>query len=523
MASTTYHYNKKTGVTYVYSVQSYWDKEKKAPRNKQICIGKLDKVTGEIIPSKRKDKGISRTEAVPKACAVANVRVAGPCLLLDKLAQETGLSLLVRQCFPELHEFILSLIYFIVQKGLPLSRSEAWSLGHLHPYGDQIISQRISELLLKITEDDHQQFLSLWLKKLMERDLLCYDITSISSYAKGNEYVRYGYNRDRELLPQINLAMLFGQKSRLPAYYRRLQGNISDVATLKTTLKSLDFLGTRVAHFVLDRGFYSKDNIDGLFERRHHFTIAVPSGLKWVEAIIEKHYETITSPENYRQINDSEALFVATDLCKWGDERRRAYLHVFYNARQAADVFDRFTRELLKYRQEVETGKRLKEHEECYERFLVIKNTPKRGLNVSFNDQEVQKHRKRYAGFFCIFSSCVKEPMEALRIYRAKESVENSFDDLKNQLDMKRLRIHSASAMDTRIFLQFLALILVCRIRDISREDKVLRNYTVREIMEHMETLVRIKFEGRYGQIFSETSPLQRRIMDVFNLTFPKA
>lgn len=37
MASRAYHHNKKTGVTYVYSVRSYWDKEKKAPRNRQVC------------------------------------------------------------------------------------------------------------------------------------------------------------------------------------------------------------------------------------------------------------------------------------------------------------------------------------------------------------------------------------------------------------------------------------------------------------------------------------------------------
>jgi hypothetical protein len=43
MASQTYHHNKKTGVTYVYSVESYWDKEKKRPANKQVCLGKLDK------------------------------------------------------------------------------------------------------------------------------------------------------------------------------------------------------------------------------------------------------------------------------------------------------------------------------------------------------------------------------------------------------------------------------------------------------------------------------------------------
>jgi transposase len=518
MASLAYHRNKKTGVTYVYSVTSYWDKEKKAPRNKQVCLGRLDPSTGEAIPSKRKEPGVG---ADLWAGVSADARVAGTAMLLDKLSKDTGLSDAVRRCFPETHAELMSLVYFIVQKGLPLSRCEAWSVGHLHPHGDPMRSQRISELLLSIGEADRQKFLSLWMRRVADADYLCYDITSISSYSKGNEYVRCGYNRDGEKLPQINLAMLFGQKSGLPAYYRRMPGNITDVATLRTTMKSMDFLGSSPVHFVLDRGFYSKANIDDALDRRHHFTIAVPSALKWVEEIIDAYYESIASPENYRQIDDSEALYVATRLLRWGERSRRAYLHVYYNARRAADEFDGLTRELLKYKEEVESGKRIKEHEESYARFLVIKETPKRGLCVSFNDEEIKKYRRRYSGFFCVMSTAIKDPMEALGVYRAKESVENSFDDLKNQLDMKRLRVHTSAAMDSRVFIQFLALILVCQVRNISKADKTLRNLTVREIMEQMETLVRIKFSGRHGQLLTEAGPLQRKIMEVFGLPMP--
>jgi len=518
MASQTYHHNKKTGVTYVYTVQSYWDKEKKAPRNKQVCIGKLNKETGETIPNQRKRKKVDTPTSTTISGVTASVRVAGPNLLLDKLAKQTGLGSVLKQCFPERHEDILSLVYFIVQKGLPLSRSEAWSIGHLHPSGKQLISQRISELLLKITEDDRQKFLSLWLAKITENDYLCYDITSVSSYARSNEYIKYGYNRDCEDLPQINLAMLFGQKSRLPAYYRRMQGNITDVATLKTTMKAMDFLGANSMHFILDRGFYSEKNVDELLSRRHHFTMAVPAGRKWVESYIDIHYESIASPQNYHQINDTEALYAVTNLHKWGEDGRRTYLHVYYNAQQAAEEFDRFTRKILQYKNELESDKRVEAHQECYDRFFIVKNTPKRGRKIIFNDAVIQQYRKRYAGFFAIMSTSIKDPMEALRVYRAKDAVENSFDDLKNQLDMKRLRVHTSAAMDSRLFLQFLALILICQIRNTIQEDKILKNLTVREIMEDMETLVKITYSGRYGQLHTETSPIQREIMKAFGI-----
>ncbi|MCL1912489.1 MAG: hypothetical protein FWG10_01065 [Eubacteriaceae bacterium] len=53
MAFKTIH-TKPNGAKYVYETVSYWDKEKKAPRNKQVCLGRLDEATGEIIPSKRR-------------------------------------------------------------------------------------------------------------------------------------------------------------------------------------------------------------------------------------------------------------------------------------------------------------------------------------------------------------------------------------------------------------------------------------------------------------------------------------
>ncbi|TWI64166.1 hypothetical protein LZ24_03152, partial [Desulfobotulus alkaliphilus] len=65
MASITHHHNKKTGAIYVYSVESYWDKEKKAPRNKQVCLGRLDLETGEVIPSKRRKNRIEGGETDP--------------------------------------------------------------------------------------------------------------------------------------------------------------------------------------------------------------------------------------------------------------------------------------------------------------------------------------------------------------------------------------------------------------------------------------------------------------------------
>lgn len=519
MASITHHRNKKTGAVYRYSVENYWDKEKKAPRNKQVCLGRVDPETGELVPTKRNYKIIERAQIAPGV--TATVRVAGPYLLLEKISHKHNIDKLLANCFGDNAPAMQSLAYFLVQKGIALSRAESWSTMALHPVNDYIDSRRISDLLRATNEDERQRFLSLWLKQALEKDCLCYDITSVSSYAKSNEYTRYGYNRDGDALEQINLAMLFGQTSKLPVYYRRLPGNITDVATLKTTIKSLDFLDFNTMHLVLDRGFYSASNVDELYWRKHKFTISVPIGRKWVKDILDKHYQNIASPRNYLKINENEALYATTELYKWGTKRHRCYVHIYYNAENAAADFDAFTRKLLALKQELTSGNLVATHEKLYERYFIIKETPKRGRKIEFNDAEIQKNRKRYSGFFCIISNKSTSAEETLKTYRAKDIVENSFDDLKNHLDMKRLRVHNSAAMDSRLFLQFLALIYASDIRETCRNNDKLKYLTVREVMEQMETLASIKYSNRYGQVLTETTPLQRDIMKAFGVTLP--
>ena len=51
-----YQKDKRTGITYAYESTAYWDKEKKQPRSKRTLIGKIDKATGEIIPTGKSGK-----------------------------------------------------------------------------------------------------------------------------------------------------------------------------------------------------------------------------------------------------------------------------------------------------------------------------------------------------------------------------------------------------------------------------------------------------------------------------------
>jgi transposase len=168
---------------------------------------------------------------------------------------------------------------------------------------------------------------------------------------------------------------------------------------------------------------------------------------------------------------------------------------------------------------ELTSGNENSDHAAEYKKFFTVKETPKRGRKVTENEKAVDAARNKYAGFFAIMTTKKMDAVTALELYRRKEAVENCFDDLKNSLDMNRLRIHSSQAMDSRIFLQFISLILLSRVRQIAKQSPALKRLGVRDIMEAMETIVEVKYSGRYGSVITEADPIQREIMDAFGIS----
>lgn len=514
MACRIKQINKKNNVTYIYESVSVWDKDKKQCRNKKTCIGKLDS-NGTFVPSKRlkPEQAAARDPSV-----TASVEIVGPSIILDSITSELSIQKLLKTCFPNYYQQIQTMAYYLVAGGKgALSHCEAWCKSHAPSMAPFLTSQRISELLASITMNEKQKFLSMWMRSALEEDYLCYDITSISSYCELNEYIKYGYNRDNEALPQLNLAVLFSQNRRLPIYYQRLPGDITDVTTLHNLLKTLKALDIKTLSYIMDKGFYSKKNVDDLFAAKNKFLLSIPLGNKWLQNAIDGIYDTIHGPEGYQKLDD-EILYVKTQLYPWGDKRHRCYLHFYYNARKRADAIDRFNEKLVEYKCELKEGRENKKHQWAYDSFFIIKTSSKNGKKISFNIEAINKYINRYSGFQALLSNSIKDPIKALQLYRDKDVIEKCFDDLKNQLDMKRLRMHNSATSDGRLFIQFIALIYISALRKKMRESDLIKHYTVHELLQETETLSKIKYSGRYGYIFTEMTKPQRDILNALNI-----
>ena len=197
-------------------------------------------------------------------------------------------------------------------------------------------------------------------------------------------------------------------------------------------------------------------------------------------------------------------------------------MHLYYNAITRANAVNKFNADLINYKQELESGKTIAAHQVAYDEFFIVKTTPKRGKTISYNNQAINQYIKRYAGFYAILTNSVKDPVKSLQIYRDKDAVEKCFDDLKNHIDMKRLRMHTSKTVHGRLFVQFIALIYMSALRKKLRESGLMKQFTVRELLREMDTITKISYAGKYRSIVTELTKSQTKVLAALKIELPK-
>lgn len=519
-----YQHDKRSGITYAYESISHWDKEKKQSKAKRKLIGRVDKQTGEIVPTDGRGKRRGQKSKQNTPGTLEERKFYGAIHLLNQIGEKLGIKEDLKQCFPDDYEKMLSLIYYLILEDAPsLSRFDKWCHLHEHPWGKLLSSQRISELFASISEGAKNEFFRLQGQRRRESEYWAYDTTSISSFSKQLKQVQYGKNKEHDRLPQINLALVFGETSNLPFYFRKLAGNIPDTKTLQHLLADLGLLGFSKVKLVMDRGFYSQENVNGLYKEHLKFLLSVRKDLKFVRNELDKIYDDFRHFEHY---NETYQLYVHTVRTQWdymqqrpykGDtvkESKRLYIHYYYNIDKAAEDEKNFDKDLMDLKHEIESGKRVAEHERRYKKFFIVKSTPKRGIKVTVNEEAVQQ-AKRYFGFFALISNETMDAITALAIYRNKDLVEKAFGNLKERLNMRRTLVSSERSLDGKLFVQFVALIFLSYIKKQMQDQGLFNSYTLQGVLDQLDVIECFKHPSkklRVGEILSKQLDLYSKL-----------
>jgi transposase len=486
---------------------------------------------------------------------------SGPSVVFGGITSRYRIDTILKKAFGEDDaKKILSLAWYLASEGDALINSDAWLSHFENPTGHAISSQDITRLMDRMGQDGILSFYKHWLERFEKTgDKVLYDLTSISWYGHGIDMASWGHNRNNDDLPQVNYALLCTRSTAMPLFAWPLNGSMSDVRTLQDTLSLLDKLGYKPDCLMMDRGFASIDNISFMLTLGYKFLQALRVNACWIRKIIDAGRQARLRPDCILKIEE-RTYYASTARCQWVTLKKKSKkaaasaqetfvyqckdeksakgeryvaqegeeilsqspctVHVLFCQDLVGSQWDKFMGKLNEEYRRLLTDENAEPASELKKYFTVERKKWGRKRNVDFNMEQITNHRDNYAGHICFITNdkTISAAVDALREYSTRDYIEKDFDEMKNDLDMRRIRVHTDDRMKARLLIQFVAEIYLREIRVRLRDSDECRKMTRKQIASHIKGIYKIKFVGKYKDIRPELSKSQRAILEALDI-----
>jgi hypothetical protein len=482
---------------------------KKRPDNKKTRIGKIDLLTGDpVYTQEYLESLVSAGESVAGMrlwdksqevrvsiggnyhgalgdvqAAIDSVKDFGVVYFLRMLSEKIGLIGTLREAMPDVWQEVFCLACYLVAEGKPVMYCEDWVASNDGLSVGSMSGQRISDLLAEIGCGQRNSFYRLWDKLIREREYIALDITSVSSYSEQISACEWGYNRDGESLPQVNICMLFGEESRLPVYQTLYSGSLRDVSTLRATIfEFTELTGAADIMVVMDKGFFSAKNVNMLLDGSEgrpqcRFLISVPFTSKFAKTQVESERKDIDKIDNVVLTNGAPIRGIHK-LRAWGNGAK-LNTHVFFNPEKAVKERNELFGYVAALAHQAAADPDSEKLANEYKKYLIVRKSQQANNSVTVNIREdVIAKELETVGWFVLLSNHIANPQVAHDTYRMKDVVEKGFLKYKSNLGLDRLRVHSDDRMENKIFVAFIALIVASAIHETMRKEDLYKRMT---------------------------------------------
>lgn len=195
------------------------------------------------------------------------------------------------------------------------------------------------------------------------------------------------------------------------------------------------------------------------------------------------------------------------------------YLHIYFNSERAVEDERRQNILLITFQKELESGQRIPEHEKQYIKYFNVYSSPDEGNKVIAKQKVIDEMKKNY-GFFVLISNEIKDPIEALEIYRNKDLVEKAFGNLKERLNFRRTLVSSDLSLDGKLFVVFIALIYLSHIKKKMQDRDLFKKYTMQKLLDEFDIIEYFEQSGR-KRCWGEMTKRQINLYNIFGVTPP--
>lgn len=394
--------------------------------------------------------------------------------------------------------------------------------GGMHMYSDS----KISGFLSGIEDEQRIGFLNEWnaAKDHREKIYISYDSTNKNCQAGELQMVEFGHPKEDKGLPVFNYSVAYDTNNREPLFYEQYPGSIVDVSQLQFMLEKAKGYGYKHVGFILDRGYFSKENIGYMDECGYDFVIMVKGMNSLVKGLI---MEKRGSFEEDRDCHIREYRVFGTTIKRqlYATDKKERYFHLYYSEQKACAE-----------KEQIES--KIERMAKCLEQWKGQTRTISEGFKTCFDleiyepdgtflfareKKEAIIEEKRLCGYFVIVTSERMTAKEALELYKGRDASEKLFRGDKTYLGNKSLGVASDQVAAGKIFVEFVALIIRNRIHTLLKDemkklDKKPNYMTVPAALRELEKIEMIRMtDGKYRMDHAVTAT-QKAILNAFGI-----
>lgn len=524
---------KKKDTVYIdYEYDRIYYPERKYTIPKRAVIGKqLPEDATRMVPNENFLKYFPDYELPVEKTAVKRSYTLkiGACIVLQQIIEQYKLPALLSPYFDavELTLLLDLAIYTIVTEHNASQYYPDYAYNHpllteqMRMYSDA----KISTFLNQMSDEQRIGFLNDWntSRDHREKIYITYDSTNKHCQAGEIELVEYGHAKVDTGSPIVNYAVAYDSSNQLPLFYEAYPGSIVDVSQLQYMLDSAYAYGYRQVGFILDRGYFSRQNIEYMDQYNYDFVIMVKGRAKLVNELILTHRGSFEESWNCR-IKAYDVAGISIKHRLYESDPKERYFHLFHSdEKQAGEkAVLKAKIERMAALMEPYKGKVVRVADSYQEYFDVYYD--KDGVFLALKEKEdvIERELKR-CGYFVIVTSKKMTAEEAISLYKARDASEKLFCGSKSYLGGKSLRVHSNESALAKIFIEFIATIIRNRMYTLLRKAMVKQqkkaNYmTVPAAIRELEKIEMNRMADGHYRLSHAVTATQKAILSAFRL-----
>jgi transposase len=199
--------------------------------------------------------------------------------------------------------------------------------------------------------------------------------------------------------------------------------------------------------------------------------------------------------------------------------KRRAYLHLFFNPEKAAKDQAEMNDYLTSLYNDLLNNTKKEYRMKDYDKYFEVTTTPKRGRKIKPKEDAMLQASRDY-GYFALLSNEVKDPFEALSLYRSKDIVEKGFGNLKDRLNFRRMQVSSELSLNGKLFVVFVALIYLSYVKKKMQDANLFEKWTMQGLLDELDTIELFESPD-HGRLLGEITKKQEEIYTALGVEPP--